>query len=653
MDVGGTGVGHGGVNRSRAGLVLIATVALVALGPTSAARAGCPAAPAGYATYSAPSATPKFTVPSGVTRILTCVIGGRGGDFDGPVVDPGGFGSMVTATLTVSPGDILQLSLGGNGQPGTLESIGEGGIGPVIGYNGGNGGKSNWHGGAVNGGGAGGGGASAIQSTEGGFDIEKLVIAGGGGGGGADAVDYTEIEGGGIFYGSLGGGAGGSGGTVSGNEAGAAGTNGGSAGETYYNGEDGGSGGGAGSSTNGYGGNRGADRLTGPPQCGEDGTQGSAGHEVPEQGNGSGGAGGKAGFPGTGSGPVSCNVVGGKGTVPSWGGGGGGGAGTAGGGGGGGGAGGSDPATPEPVEGGGGGGGGGGSSVAILRKVKGSVHYATDDTGASAIQISYAVARVAASPSTGLTFAPQTPAAQSVLRVTLTNSGAAPLMLGAPGISGEQAVDFRVAADTCSTGEVTIGHACYYDVAYSRLSVGESAATLAAHTNDETHPTIEVPLRGSTVVAAAPAGGGPALPPPLISPLGPPPGPQLSGLHLSRSAFPVTATRRLHGPKPKLGAQLHFNLSEPATVSLTLTHRLSGHLHGGRCLVGGSSGRRCTITRGGGTIRLAGKAGANQFAFPPRTGAAPLAAGAWSASVVARDSAGRSSPLQQLTFTVT
>ena len=57
-----------------------------------------------------------FTVPAGVTSIAIEVIGGKGGDSQfSSTVSAGGSGADVTGTLSVTPGDVLYVEVGGNG----------------------------------------------------------------------------------------------------------------------------------------------------------------------------------------------------------------------------------------------------------------------------------------------------------------------------------------------------------------------------------------------------------------------------------------------------------------------------------------------------------------------------------------------------------
>jgi hypothetical protein len=107
------------------------------------------------------------TVPPGVTTASFVVKGGQGGavgsGINGVPDTPGGGGSLVEATIPVTPGQVLQINVGDAG--GTVED----------GYNGGGRGGP---------GAGGGGGASGVRA--GSFTVqEALIVAGGGGGAGA------------------------------------------------------------------------------------------------------------------------------------------------------------------------------------------------------------------------------------------------------------------------------------------------------------------------------------------------------------------------------------------------------------------------------------------------------------------------------------
>jgi hypothetical protein len=121
-------------------------------------------------TFNFTGAPQSYTVPPCVTSITVVVAGADGG---GPT---GGNGAVVTATITVNPGDVLNLVCGGTG--GTITG----------GYGGGGAGQNaNSTANAS----FGGGGASAI-----GFGLSPLIIAAGGGGTGGGTTDASGGNGG-------------------------------------------------------------------------------------------------------------------------------------------------------------------------------------------------------------------------------------------------------------------------------------------------------------------------------------------------------------------------------------------------------------------------------------------------------------------------
>jgi hypothetical protein len=128
--------------------------------------------------YSTPGSY-TWTVPDGVTSIQVVVTGGGGGG-GGPgggyTGGSGGDGAVVTGTLTVVPGDNLNLVVGGGGGTGTDGT-------PSYGSGGGGGGASFVNAGTANQliSGGGGGGGSTNNATSGGS-------AGGTGGAGGDGV---------------------------------------------------------------------------------------------------------------------------------------------------------------------------------------------------------------------------------------------------------------------------------------------------------------------------------------------------------------------------------------------------------------------------------------------------------------------------------
>ncbi len=131
-------------------------------------------------------AVQTWTVPVGVTSVIVDARGARGG-FNAEegitMSDRPGYGACVTTTLTVTPGQILDVYVGGEGANGITSAGGAGG------YNGGGNGSLGYSPYA----GGGGGGASDVRISP--YSLaDRVVIAAGGGGAGGDYflpdVDY-------------------------------------------------------------------------------------------------------------------------------------------------------------------------------------------------------------------------------------------------------------------------------------------------------------------------------------------------------------------------------------------------------------------------------------------------------------------------------
>ena len=154
------------------------------------------------ATFNSPGSH-AWTVPAGVTAIQVDVRGAEGGTQDGA----GGLGARVMTTLSVTPGQVLRVRVGGRGHNGSRA-----GSDSLGGFNGGaNGGTGTENA-------AGGGGASDIRTDDNDLNT-RLVVAGGGGGAGTGGA--TAGGDGGDPNGYAGGSAGGGGGgTQSGGGAG-------------------------------------------------------------------------------------------------------------------------------------------------------------------------------------------------------------------------------------------------------------------------------------------------------------------------------------------------------------------------------------------------------------------------------------------------
>lgn len=228
-----------------------------------------------------------FTVPSGVDSVQVDALGAAGGA--GDQTAPGGIGGAAAAPVSVSPGELLYIEVGGVGNRAASRGAG--------GWNGGGDGAD-----AV---GGGGGGASDVRTiscrsgcpgSSASLD-SRLVVAAGGGGGGAKGLPSGLLAGAGGAAGSAGGnaqqggGSGGAPGTINNPGAGGAG---------------------------GIGDLPSASRLGQPGQSGTLGQGGSgSGTAVGGQiGSGGGGGGGYYGGGGGGSGPdasATSTAVGGGG----------------------------------------------------------------------------------------------------------------------------------------------------------------------------------------------------------------------------------------------------------------------------------------------------------------------------------------------------
>jgi hypothetical protein len=124
--------------------------------PNTTASLKLTAESATHQTFSYTGAAQTFTVPAGVTLVTVDAVGAAGGSAGGTA----GLGEEIQATLTVTPGDVLNVYVGGAG------------------------GNSS---GAFNGGGIGnGGGGGASDIRMGGTTITptdyRVIVAGGGGG---------------------------------------------------------------------------------------------------------------------------------------------------------------------------------------------------------------------------------------------------------------------------------------------------------------------------------------------------------------------------------------------------------------------------------------------------------------------------------------
>jgi PKD domain len=109
--------------------------------------------------------------------------------------------------------------------------------------------------------------------------------------------------------------------------------------------------------------------------------------------------------------------------------------------------------------------------------------------------------------------------------------------------------------------------------------------------------------------------------------------------------------------RPARGTAIRFTLSEPATVTLTITHAVQGKRSGKRCVATHSrhiaKHKRCMLTKSAGTlVRHSVAAGADRVAFSGRIGHRKLKPGAYELRIDATDPAGNQAKPQTLGFKV-
>jgi hypothetical protein len=244
-------------------------------------------------------AAQTFTVPANVCQVTVDAFGAAGGGFTSGQENnqvAGGLGGRTTATIAVTPGELLQVNVGGrgadasdeetpmavvNGGPGSSVRFGVVNPGALGGFNGGGDGGSD----TSDDPGAGGGGASDVR--QGGTALgDRVVVAGGAGGAGGNDD----------------GGAGGAGGGGTGGD--------GSAGDAPFGAGGTQTTGGAGGSNGAASGENGTAGVGGTGGTGSDGGGGGAGGGLFGGGAGAGDSsagesdGGGGGGGGSGSGPA-------------------------------------------------------------------------------------------------------------------------------------------------------------------------------------------------------------------------------------------------------------------------------------------------------------------------------------------------------------
>ncbi len=162
---------------------------LLALGALLAAPAA-----AQNQSFNFTGATQQFAVPPGVCEIVVDAAGAAGGASGGVAQPlPGALGGRAIATIAVTPGEMLEINVGGMGGNGVLvvNGLALGGIG---GFNGGGPGGDGADTDTTSQNSSGGGGGGASDVRQGGTTLgDRVVVAGGGGGAGG----FVDVGGGG------------------------------------------------------------------------------------------------------------------------------------------------------------------------------------------------------------------------------------------------------------------------------------------------------------------------------------------------------------------------------------------------------------------------------------------------------------------------
>ncbi len=136
--------------------------------------------------------------------------------------------------------------------------------------------------------------------------------------------------------------------------------------------------------------------------------------------------------------------------------------------------------------------------------------------------------------------------------------------------------------------------------------------------------------------------------------------PVVSNYRLTNNPFAVGGRTPTFGvaakaKKHKKGTTFRYTLSEPATVKLTISRRLTGRRSGKRCIAPTRrlrKAKKCTRTLNRGTLNRTSHQGANSVAFSGRIGSTKLSPGRYQATLTATDTARNTSKTKTITFTI-
>jgi hypothetical protein len=139
-------------------------------------------------TFTNAGTTQDYTVPPGVTSIFLTAAGAGGGKSRQAMAAPASTGALITGNIAVTPGQILEISVGQAGADASdHNSDPKGGWGGL----GANGGTGNAASDTLRTGGAGGGATVVQLANADGSNAQTILVAGGGGGEGGRSGDLT------------------------------------------------------------------------------------------------------------------------------------------------------------------------------------------------------------------------------------------------------------------------------------------------------------------------------------------------------------------------------------------------------------------------------------------------------------------------------
>jgi WD40-like Beta Propeller Repeat len=246
-------------------------------------------------------------------------------------------------------------------------------------------------------------------------------------------------------------------------------------------------------------------------------------------------------------------------------------------------------------------------------------------------------------------FSPDTDQAQDiVLRDQI--AGTTTLVARADGASG--------AEPDAQTGNPSLsanGHCLAFDSDADNLVAGQPPGT------DFTHAFLRAIDADCAVAPVVP----------IVQPISSPPAPDktkpvISKLKLSHTKFKVGKTKtavsavaakaktKHHKPTPS-STTLSYTLSENASMSIVVEHKLSGRKRSGKCVTGKSApkhGTRCTKYTSVKTLKRTGKKGSNKVSFTGRISSTKLSAGSYRFAITATDAAKNKSSTHHISFTV-